>query len=183
MDLKYLEICPNDINYLPKEGFDDLKVHYYDISLFNSSNDREEKLICQRYDYRRVSLFKEISHMYRVQDGLSKGSSGCPYISKLNMVVAMHVASLDSSLQRESRTRFHPTNNEELNQLTEQNIKGRKSVRIWKSSLTKEVTTNCENISILSEELSSVADNFSHYKEGFVLSTDEKFRLHLKNSK
>ena len=183
--MKYLEICPNDIDYLPKEGFDDLKVHYYDISLFNRSNDKEEKLICQRYDYRRVCLFKEVSHMYRVQDGLSKGSSGCPYINKSNMVVAMHVASLDSSLQRESRARFHPTNNEELKQLNEENMKGRKrgpgsSLSIWKSSLTKEVTANCENISVLSEEISSVADNFSHYKEGFALCKDEQFRLHLK---
>jgi len=184
VDMKYLKICPNDIDYLPKEGFDDLKVHYYDISLFNTSNDIEEKLICQRYDYRRVCLLKEKSHICRVQDGLSKGSCGCPYISKSNMVVAMHIASLDSSLQRESRTRFHQTNYEELNQLTEQNIKGRKRgsyncVNIWKSSLTKEVTTNSENISILSDEISSVADNFSHYKEGFVLCTDERFRSHL----
>ena len=178
MDLKYLEICPSDIDYLPKEGFDELKVHYYDISLFNSSNDSEEKLICQRYDYRRICLFKEISHIYRVQDGLSMGTCGCPYISKSNVVIAMHIASLDSSFQRESRSRFHQTNYEKIKQLTERKNKI-KSADLWKT-VSKEVTASSENISILSE-ISSVANNFSHYKEGFALCKDEKFILHLKN--
>jgi hypothetical protein len=188
MDLEYLEICPNDVDYLPRESFGDLKVYYYDISLFNSSDDPEEKLLCQRYDYRRVCLLKEISHVYRVQDGLSKGSSGCPYVNKSNMAVAMHIASLDSSFQRETRTRFRLKNAKDLKQLTEQNIKGRKrgsycSISIWKSSVVEEVTTNSENISILSDEISSVADNFSHYKEGFALCKDDKFIRHLINSK
>ena len=168
VDMKYLEICPFD--YLPREGYDELKVHCYDISLFNRSIDREEKLICQRYNYSRIRLLKEISHIYRVQDGLSKGSCGCPYISKSNMVVAIHIASLNSSLQRESRTRFHYTS---YAKLTEQN-----SASIFPS----EVTTNSDNISNLSDETSSVADNFFNYKEGFILCTDEQFKLHLKNS-
>ena len=149
MDLKYLEICPND--YLPKEG-NDLKVHCYDISLFHISNDPEEKLICYRGDFKRICLFKETSHIYRVQDGLSQGTCGCPYISKSNMVVAMHIATFRS----ESRTK---------NQLTEQNIKG-------------SVSTNSESISTLSDESPGV-NNFSYYKEGIVLSRDEKFIHHL----
>jgi hypothetical protein len=104
------------------------------------------------------------------------------------MAVAMHIASLDSSFQRETRTRFRLKNAKDLKQLTEQNIKGRKrgsycSISIWKSSVVEEVTTNSEDISILSDEISSVADTFSHYKEGFALCKDDEFIRHLINSK
>jgi hypothetical protein len=188
VDLDFLKICPNDVKHLPQEGLDELKVHYYDISLFNSSKIEGEKLICQRYDYRRVCSFNEKNHVCRVQDGLSRGSSGCPYINKLNMVVAIHIASLDSSLQRDLW---------KIEELVEQNISiGRKRAApsVLNDSQQQELTnsqqqeltnsqqqecTNSENISILSEEISSIVGSFTNYKEGFVLSTDEQFNSHL----
>jgi hypothetical protein len=162
-DLEFLKICPYDVNYLPRDGKDELKVHYYDISLFNSSNIEGEKLTCQRYDYRRVCFFNESNNTFRVQDGLGKGSSGCPYINKLNMVVAMHT-SLDSSLQREST----------VNELIEKNARKRRR----KGGANQQEISNSENISVLSE-ISSIAGSFTSYKEGFALCTDEQFKRHL----
>jgi hypothetical protein len=163
VDMEFLRIYPYDVNNFFRQKNNELKVHYYDIGLFNSSNIEGEELTCQRYDYRRVCFFNESNNTFRVQDGLGKGSSGCPYINKLNMVVAMHT-SLDSSLQREST----------VNELIEKNARKRRR----KGSANQQEISNSENISVLSE-ISSIAGSFTSYKEGFALCTDEQFKRHL----
>ena len=155
-----LDICR--MNEFPIETVDELKVHYYDIKLYNSDEVVDGKLPCVRGQYASVTEYNEKSKVFRVQNGLSTGCCGAPYFDKDNRVVAMHIASLNTTCKREKISRS-------------QDLAKSLKRKINYEEIVKEIDVNSNEISALSYEVSEFTENYTAYKEGYALGADLKF--------
>jgi hypothetical protein len=103
-DFIYLEVCPE--SSLPQVGEENLRGYHFDIALFKRTSHYEEVLKCQRVPYSRVTMYKRISRMFRMQGALSSGSCGSPSVNGNGQLVGIHIASLDSCAVRGPLIRF-----------------------------------------------------------------------------
>lgn len=173
---QFLHICP--VEDLPKPGMDYLKGYYFDLGLYKTSPDPEEALYCQKINHSQVITYKPRSCMYRMTGGLSRESSGCPYINSNGYLVAIHSASLDSSYSREPKTRFRMFTRSE-----------KKRARLTTSNLKKFSGHSENHVDNIREEqervyddISSLGDSFTAFKEGFCLGKSTQFMSLLQNS-
>jgi len=162
-DFRYLQICPE--SKLPCIGIEKLKGYHFDIALYKSSTDPEETLNCQRVEYSLVTMYKKISKVIRMQGALSFGSCGSPSINESGEVVAIHLASLDSTASRQPKTRFRAMK-----------ISGVKRARLSHSSLKMLASQAEQQLDVMYEEqdrvleeITSIAESYTEYKEAFVL--------------
>lgn len=175
VDLRFPSICMKE--NLPKAGLSTLKGYHFDIVFYRASNDEEEVLSCQRIEYSQVIMYKDGSRVFRVKGGLGFGSCGSPYFDKDEQLVAIHLASLDSSAVRQPKIRFRTVQS-----------KGGKRAKLTHNNLTSLTQyAGLPSDAVLDEqdefndEISSMADDCTIYKEGFVLCQSSKFMQLLRN--
>jgi hypothetical protein len=168
-DFKFLAVCPE--RKLPVAGIDKLKGYHFDIALYKSSEDPEETLTCQRVEYSLVCMYKQISRVYRLQGALSLGSCGSPTINKEGEVVTIHLASLDSTAKRQVMTRFRAMKKD-----------GDDKVKLNSTNLKALAKGTSEHFEIvyqeqgrILDEVTSIGDSYTFYKEGFVLCKSARF--------
>jgi hypothetical protein len=187
-DFKFLHICP-DIR-LPVAGIDKLKGYHFDIAGYKASEDEEETLNCQRVEYSLVTMYKPRSRVYRMQGSLNFGSCGSPSINNDGYLVAIHLASLDSTMTRQRKTRFRIMidTGAKRRKLTSANLElTSASLKHTSASLQKLATESDEHFDVIYEEQSRVLDEvssrgeaFNSYKEAFVLCKSTRFMELLK---
>ena len=179
-DFKFLHICPDD--KLPVAGINKLKGYHFDIAGYKASEDEEETLNCQRVEYSLVTMYKPKSRVYRMQGSLNFGSCGSPSINNKGYLVAIHLASLDSTMTRQRKTRFRIMidTGAKRRKLTSANLK------LTSASLQKLVAESDEHFDVYEEqsrildEVSSRGEAFNSYKEAFVLRKSTTFMELLK---
>ena len=162
-DFRYLQICPE--SRLPRVGMEKLKGYHFDIALYKSSTDPEETLYCQRVEYSLVTMYKQFSRVFRMHGALGFGSCGSPSINESGEVVAIHLASLDSTASRQPKTRFRAMKISGVKRarLTHSNLK------ILASQAEQQLDVVHEEQGRVLEEFTSIAEAYTVYKEAFVL--------------
>ena len=172
-DFRFLSICLQE--NLPEAGVSLLKGYHYDIAVYKASSDEEETLTCQRIEYSQVTMYKDRSRVYRLQGGLSLGSCGSPYINQDGRLVAIHLASLDSSSVRQPKTRFRAVQSEKKAKLTHSTLKK------YADYTNGRIDAVLNEQDKFHDEISSMADSYTSYKEGFVLCQSSEFMRLLTN--
>lgn len=159
--LDFLTICPESA--LPKPGLDELKGYHFDLATYKESEELEEILLCQRIEYSRVTMFKRLSNLHRLQGGLNKGSCGSPTVNAAGQVVGIHLWSVDGTNQRTSKTRFRMIvkNEAKRPRLAARNLR----------ALTSEIEGHLDLLyeTQVSQEMLSVDGANCVYKESFIL--------------
>lgn len=173
-DFRFLAVCPEE--RLPVAGTDKLKGCHFDIAFYKSSKDPEETLNCQRVEYSLITMFKPRSRVYRLQGALSFGSCGSPTINENGELVTIHLASLDSTANRQPKTRFciMQTSGTKRAKLTNTNLK------LLAKETDQHLETMYQEQYRVFDELSSIAESYTVYKEGFVLCKSALFMKLLK---
>lgn len=188
-----LLVCPEADLPQTVAGVDQLKAYHYNLHFFNESVDAEEELTCQKVAYGNVTLYKPKSNLIRVVGGLNRGSCGCPYVDIEGRVVALHLASLDSTADRQTKTRYRLAL---LGPDAREAYRKRKALTVKalvehneqidnpaKKANVKELTAQMKTVKqnqlllheeqgVLYHETSDLADNFTHYREGLVIVRD-----------
>lgn len=175
-DFKFLRICPD--NSLPRPGIDTLKGYHFDIAGYKASEDEEETLNCQRVEYSLVTMFKPRSRVYRMQGALNSGSCGSPSINNDGYLVAIHLASLDSTMTRQRKSRFRIM----VDPSTKRAKLSSKNLKVLASESDVHFEVIYEEQNRVYDEVSSRGEAFNSYKEAFVLSMSPAFMKLLKTS-
>lgn len=175
VDFRFPSICMG--GNLPKAGLSTVKGYHFDIVSYRASSDEEETLSCQLVEYSQVIMYKDRSRVYRVKNGLGFGSCGSPYFDKDEQLVAIHLASLDSTAVRQPKIRFRTgqSNRGKRAKLTHNNLK----CLTQYAGLPSDAVLDEQDE--FNDEISSMADSYTTYKEGFVLCQSSKFMQLLKN--